>query len=149
MCPQADPGLKLLLNLPYSQKGSQPLRSILLVPTLVVDITYGLFAEQKKCRRDVELAYQIIFIIYFLGMCGWCCPICQVADSAQRLGESYLLYFVLGCFVPCVPVFLVRDKAREKYGLEGSTGKNHYISYFCVPFCTVYTNFISNFHESQ
>jgi len=55
-------------------------------------------------------------------MCGWCCPICQVADSAQKLGESYLLYFVLGCFVPCVPVFLVRDKAREKYGLEGSTG---------------------------
>ena len=82
-------------------------------------------------------------------MCGWCCPICQVADSAQKLGESYLLYFVLGCFVPCVPVFLVRDKAREKYGLEGSTGKNHHISYFCALFSTVYTTVISNFHEFQ
>ena len=82
-------------------------------------------------------------------MCGWCCPICQVADSAQKLGESYLLYFVLGCFVPCVPVFLVRDKAREKYGLEGSTGKNHNFSYFFVLFCTLYTTVISKFHESQ
>ena len=78
------------------------------------------------------MAHQIISTYSFLGMCGWCCPICQVADSAQKLGESYLLYFVLGCFVPCVPVFLVRDKAREKYGLEGSTGKNYHISYLCA-----------------
>ena len=112
----------------------------MLVPTLVVDIMVCLL--KKKCRRDVELAQQIIPTYSFLGMCGWCCPICQVADSAQKLGESYLLYFVLGCFVPCVPVFLVRDKAREKYGLEGSTGKNHHISYFCVLFCTVCTTVI-------
>ena len=38
VCPQADPGLKFLLTLPYSQKGSQPLRSNLLVPTQVDDI---------------------------------------------------------------------------------------------------------------
>ena len=90
-------------------------------------------SDQKTfCRRDDELAHQIISTYSFLGMCGWCCPICQVADSAQKLGESYLLYFVLGCFVPCVPVFLVRDKAREKYGLEGSTGKNHLIKRWSV-----------------
>merc|ERR1712179_519211 len=40
-------------------------------------------------------------------MCGYCCPICQVADSASKLGESYLLYFIMGCFVPCIPIFLV------------------------------------------
>ena len=138
--PQADPGLKLLL-LPYSQY-----LEVNFVGSHTSCWYYGLFAEKKKCRRDVELAQQIIPTYSFLGMCGWCCPICQVADSAQKLGESYLLYFVLGCFVPCVPVFLVRDKAREKYGLEGSTGKIHYISYFCVLSCTVYATVISNFH---
>ena len=108
----------------------------MLLPTLVVDIMVCLLRKKTFCRRDVELAHQIIPTYSFLGMCGWCCPICQVADSAQKLGESYLLYFVLGCFVPCVPVFLVRDKAREKYGLEGSTGKNHHIHTF-VSYCVL------------
>merc|ERR1712026_640721 len=55
-------------------------------------------------------------------MCGYCCPICQVADSASKLGESYLIYFILGCFVPCIPIFMVRDKVRDRYGIDGSAG---------------------------
>ena len=56
VCPQADPGLKFLLTLPFSQKGTQPLRSIELVSTLVVDIMVCLLRKKKYihtfCRRD-------------------------------------------------------------------------------------------------
>ena len=94
----------------------------------------------------VELAHQIISTYSFLGLCGHCCLICQAADSNKKLGESYLLCLVLGCFVPCLPVCLARNKAREKYNLEGSTGKNQHISYFC----TMYGKYrYFNFHESQ
>ena len=47
VCPQADPGLKFLLTLPFSQKGTQPLRSIELVSTLVVDIMVCLLRKKN------------------------------------------------------------------------------------------------------
>jgi hypothetical protein len=75
-------------------------------------------------------------------MYGFWCGLCQTADSAQKMGESYSFYLCLGCcFGPCIPNVLVRNKARQKYGLEGSTGKNHHISYFF--YCVKYSYFKS------
>ena len=81
----------------------------------------------------VQLAHDIISIYSFLGMCGWCCPICLNADSAQKMGESNCFYLFLGCcFGPCIPTFLIRNKARQIYGLEGSSCKYFMIRYLIL-----------------
>ena len=49
-------------------------------------------------------------------MFWWPCLICS---KARALGKSGLIYNILGCFLPCLPVFLLRQNAREKYGIEG------------------------------
>ena len=54
-------------------------------------------------------------------MCGSCCVPCQVADSAGRLNESSGFYCILSFFVPCIPIFMLRQKIRRQYEIEGST----------------------------
>ena len=38
---------------------------------------------------------------------------------AEDLGESGLLYVALTCLTPCIPIFLLRGKAREQYDIQG------------------------------
>ena len=38
---------------------------------------------------------------------------------AEDLGESGLLYVALTCITPCIPIFLLRGKAREQYDIQG------------------------------
>merc|ERR1712226_1213656 len=52
---------------------------------------------------------------------GWCCSCCMTYETAEDLGESGLLYVLLSCITPCVPVMMLRMNAREKYNIEGST----------------------------
>ena len=54
-----------------------------------------------------------------LCLCGLCCWPCLICSNARGLGKSGLIYNILGCFLPCLPVFLLRQNAREKYGIEG------------------------------
>jgi len=60
------------------------------------------------------------------GDCGICmctsfCTPCQTYQTAEDLNKSGMLYCLLGCFMPCIPILLLRGEAREKYGIEGST----------------------------
>merc|ERR1719232_99489 len=64
-------------------------------------------------------------------ICGWCCPLCMVCDNAKRLGESWPLYCVLAYCFPVCTIFMIRKKTREKYGIEGSPGKDCLCSCCC------------------
>jgi len=53
--------------------------------------------------------------------CGyWCFP-CQTYQTAESLGKSGILYSLLSCLFPCVPMLLLRQEARERYNIEGDT----------------------------
>jgi len=54
-------------------------------------------------------------------MCGSFCTPCLVYRNAEDLNKSGILCGLLACFIPCIPVLLLRGEAREKYGIEGST----------------------------
>merc|ERR1712032_1361166 len=55
-------------------------------------------------------------------MCGTCCGFCQIYQNAENLGKSGFLYCLLACLFPCIPIMLLRQEARERYNIEGSTG---------------------------
>merc|ERR1712243_503681 len=71
-----------------------------------------------------------------IGTCfyGYCCGCCMMLQSASNLGESSCLYCLLSCLTPVVPLFLLRTKAREKYGIDGSTGED-FLTAFCCAGC--------------
>merc|ERR1712071_228737 len=52
---------------------------------------------------------------------GYFCHCCMNMQSADRLGENKWLFGLMTIFVPCIAYTLLRGKAREKYGIEGST----------------------------
>merc|ERR1711894_66838 len=54
-------------------------------------------------------------------LCGWCCGPCLLCQNANKMGESPVLYYILSCISPCVPIFLLRQKLREQNGIEGDT----------------------------
>eukprot|EP00092_Neocalanus_flemingeri_P000031 GFUD01000032.1.p1 GENE.GFUD01000032.1~~GFUD01000032.1.p1 ORF type:complete len:101 (+),score=19.20 GFUD01000032.1:86-388(+) len=58
-----------------------------------------------------------------MGTCcmGTFCSCCLIYTNAEEMGESGFLYLLLSCITPCVPVMMLRTKAREAYGIEGST----------------------------
>ena len=72
---------------------------------------------------------------YGLGCFGYCCGPCLVKRNADDLGKPGFLYCLLSCCIPCVPIFILRQEAREKYGIEGSTGEDALCSFFCAS-CT-------------
>jgi Cys-rich protein (TIGR01571 family) len=47
------------------------------------------------------------------------------------LGKSGILYCLLSCICPCIPLFLLRDTARERYGIEGGTCGDAMATVFC------------------
>ena len=65
------------------------------------------------------------------GLCGACVPCCLVKRNADDLGKSGWLCCLLSCLLPCVPIFILRQEARERYGIEGSTGEDAACSCCC------------------
>ena len=48
-------------------------------------------------------------------------PCCLNYRNAEKLGKSGLLCTLLFCFAtPCLPIFLLRHEARDKYDIEVS-----------------------------
>ena len=43
--------------------------------------------------------------------------------DGNDLGKSGLLCCLLSCVFPCIPLFLLRSEARERYGIEVSSIK--------------------------
>ena len=84
-----------------------------------------LLLYQQKSNNAVILAYQDKinwcennFIILNIGCYGYCCAPCMICSNASGLEENGGLYCLLACCCPIVGVFLLRQKAREKYGIE-------------------------------
>ena len=68
--------------------------------------------------------YNLIIFTHFeknTGCCGYWCGPCQMGNNAERLGDSYLLCCLASCIVPCIPIFLLRQKTRERYGIDGGS----------------------------
>ena len=100
--------------------------------------TFGCLSDMSNCK--IHLNKKSIYLIKHslsniimisLGCCGYCCLPCQMGKNADRLGESSFLYCILTCCIPCVPIFLLRGKARERYGIDGGTGEDALCSFCC------------------
>jgi len=53
--------------------------------------------------------------------CGTFCGLCLVCQNANGMQKSGILYGLLTCILPCIPILLLRQEARDKYQIEGST----------------------------
>ena len=70
-------------------------------------------------------------------LCGSFCGLCLNYKNAENLGKSGILYTLLACIMPCVPLLLLRQEARERYNIEVSQGSGDVrgltvIFYFCL-----------------
>eukprot|EP00090_Calanus_glacialis_P031254 TRINITY_DN51382_c0_g1_i1.p1 TRINITY_DN51382_c0_g1~~TRINITY_DN51382_c0_g1_i1.p1 ORF type:complete len:111 (-),score=20.61 TRINITY_DN51382_c0_g1_i1:38-340(-) len=63
--------------------------------------------------------------------CGYFCGCCLMWQNANHLDESGALCFLLGLVSPCIPTFLIRSKARERFNIEGSSCADAAIAVFC------------------
>ena len=52
-----------------------------------------------------------------LGCCGACCQPCMICGNARALDQNGCLT-VLGCFLPCISIYLLRKEARKQYDIE-------------------------------
>ena len=100
-----------------------------------------LYSYHKKSNIVVILAYQhkissykFAIIILYIGCYGYCCAPCMICSNASGLEENGGLYCLLACCCPIVGVFLLRQKAREKYGIEVKMAKT------CVKDCGIIRN---------
>merc|ERR1712154_134352 len=86
------------------------------------------FAKLSKCQRTGSTDD--------MGTCcfaAWC-GCCQIYNMAEDLGESGWLYVALTCITPCIPIFLLRGKAREQYDIQGDTTDDALMA-CCCGFC--------------
>merc|ERR1711994_1242029 len=65
-------------------------------------------------------------------LCGWCCGPCLLCQNANKMGESPVLYCLLSCITPCIPLFLLRQKLRERNGIDGETSHDAVASCCCA-----------------
>ena len=61
---------------------------------------------------------RIIFYFHFAGCCGTFCGLCLVCQNANGMQKSGILYGLLTCIMPCIPILLLRQEARDKYQIE-------------------------------
>jgi len=64
-------------------------------------------------------------------LCGACVPCCLIKRNADDMGKSGWLCCLLSCIFPCIPIFILRQEARERYGIEGSTAGDAVCSMCC------------------
>ena len=65
--------------------------------------------------------------------CVLCCLPCDAYKTAERIGESGVLYGLLTCFLPCIGAMLLRRKIRKRYNIKGSDLEDAGISCLCTP----------------
>ena len=58
----------------------------------------------------------------------------QVYQIAEGLGQNGLLCGLLYLLVPCAPIMMLRQEAREKYSIDGTT-TNDAIASLCCGAC--------------
>merc|ERR1719228_809003 len=65
-------------------------------------------------------------------LCGTCCTPCLVYQNAEGLQKPGILWGLLSCFVPCIPIMILRNEARNQYGIEGSVAGDAVCSWCCT-----------------
>ena len=60
----------------------------------------------------------VIYFPLYVVLFGWCCPLCLICKNAQDMEENVCMFCVLGWCVPPAAIFLLRQKIREKEGIE-------------------------------
>ena len=63
---------------------------------------------------------------------GTFCSCCMLCDNAQALGKSGLVYNILNCIVPCIPMFLLRQEASKQFGIKSEAGMDALMSWCCT-----------------
>ena len=63
------------------------------------------------------------FFSWIFQACAYCCPCCLVYRNAEDMNKSGILYCLLSCIMPCIPILLLRGEARDKYNIEVSKTK--------------------------
>ena len=53
--------------------------------------------------------------------CAYCLPCCLIYRNAEDMNKSGILYCLLSCIMPCIPILLLRGEARDKYNIEVCT----------------------------
>jgi len=68
-----------------------------------------------------------------VGNCcfGYCCAPCMICNNATGLDENGCLYCLLACCCPVLAICLLRQKARERYGIEGDAATDLLCSCCC------------------
>ena len=66
-------------------------------------------------------------------LCGTFCVPCLICTNAEGMGKSGLLYNALACIMPCLPTLLLRQEARTRYEIEGTTVGDIAASWCCTP----------------
>ena len=56
---------------------------------------------------------------------------CLNYQNAENLNKSGILYCLLGCILPCIPIMLLRQEARERYNIVGDTCEDAMASFCC------------------
>ena len=64
-------------------------------------------------------------------MCGTCVPCCLIKRNADDLGMIGWHFCLLSCLCPFIPIFILRQVARERYGIEGSPVEDAMCSCCC------------------
>ena len=55
----------------------------------------------------------------------------MLCSNAQALGKSGLVYNILSCIVPCVPMFLLRQEASKQFGIKNEAGMDAMMAWCC------------------
>ena len=85
----------------------------------------GCMGDCESCKLPfsfwiINKALESLSCFELTGCCGTFCHSCLIYKNAESLNKSGFLCCLLGCFFPCIPLFLLRSEAREKYGIEVS-----------------------------
>eukprot|EP00088_Acartia_fossae_P000374 TRINITY_DN10154_c0_g1_i1.p1 TRINITY_DN10154_c0_g1~~TRINITY_DN10154_c0_g1_i1.p1 ORF type:complete len:102 (-),score=2.56 TRINITY_DN10154_c0_g1_i1:118-423(-) len=65
---------------------------------------------------------------------GFFCPCYQVYSNAEKLDEYGIFCGLLSCFIPCIPIWFLRHRARDRYKIMGSV-TGDVVKSFCCPIC--------------
>ena len=105
--------------------------SLILMSLQIYRIRECLASGSKVCATAVEMWRYVSSVKqregeivqnwdsnYSPGCCASFCFWCLNYKTAENLGKSGLLYTLLGCIMPCIPIMLARTEARERYNIE-------------------------------
>ena len=86
---------------------------------------------------------------YSTGCCGTFCGLCLNYKNAENLGKSGIIYTLLACIMPCVPILLLRQEARERYNIEGGTCDDVVASVCCTSCVMCQVRTTTNQHPNR